>query len=94
MRISIKKYNRPYLERLASQMESDPTEAVNYLLTELHRINYSFNSSVNLNLQSFQAPKSLEIAEEIAVSMPGQSELDYVADADIRRLIAIGLDEF
>jgi hypothetical protein len=75
-------------------MESDPTEALNYLLTELNRINYSFNSSVNLNLQSFQAPKSLEIAEEIAVSMPGQSELDYVADADIRRLIAIGLDEF
>jgi hypothetical protein len=76
-------------------MESNETEALNYLLTELNRVNYSFNSAVNLGIKSSPAPISQEMGEEI--QEPGQlaqSGLSYLADEDISRLVAIGLDEF
>jgi hypothetical protein len=55
MRISIRKHNRPYLDRLAAQMETDSTEAINYLLTELRRVGYSFNSGVTLTVGGLES---------------------------------------
>jgi hypothetical protein len=64
MRISIKKHNQQYLQRLSAQMEVDPTEAVNYLLTELRRVGYSFNSNVTLAVGDFKPSRSTENQEQ------------------------------
>ncbi|MEC4818453.1 MAG: hypothetical protein SAK29_35065 [Scytonema sp. PMC 1069.18] len=45
MRLSIKKHNQAYVRRIASQMECDPATALDYLLFELRKMNYSFGSS-------------------------------------------------
>lgn len=92
MRVSIRKHNRSYLERLAQQMEcQDYTEVVNYLLVELRRVNFSFNSEINLGINT---ASSVEIPIE-----PGQfpmSGLAYINDTDpvIERLVTAGLEEF
>jgi hypothetical protein len=64
MRVSIKKHNQQYLQRLAAQMEVDPSEAVNYLLTELRRVGYSFNSNVTLALGNSNPSRSTENQEQ------------------------------
>ena len=92
MRVSIHKHNRSYLERLGSQMEcSDYTEVINYLLTELRRVNYSFNAQVNLGINDPQ------IVETEAPTEPGQyamSGLSAINDPLIERLVTAGLEEF
>ena len=92
MRVSIRKHNRSYLERLGSQMEcSDYTEVINYLLTELRRVNYSFNAQVNLGINAHQ------IIEPESPTEPGQyamSGLSAINDPLIERLVTAGLEEF
>ncbi len=76
MRISIKEHNRLYLQQLSAQMECDCGEALNYLLLELKRVNYSFGSQVNLGIQSSNPSPEIPIE-------PGQlpmSGLSYVAE--------------
>lgn len=95
MRLTIRKHNQPFLSRIAAQMECQPVEALNYLLTELNRVNYSFNSAVSLNIQSFKAPLSSQIVEEIEQPYRVvESTFNCAVDPDISRLIAIGLEEF
>lgn len=60
MRVSIRKHNQPYLERLSAQMETDPTEAINYLLTELRRVGYSFNSGVTIAVGGLESSRSID----------------------------------
>ncbi len=89
MRISIKKYNRPYLERLASQMESNPAEAINYLLTELRRVGYSFNSNITLAV-GFEPMRSIE-SHDLGYSI--EAEVNP-KDPTIQHLLSVGLEEF
>jgi hypothetical protein len=97
MRISIKKHNHQYLNRLCNQMECyDQTEVVNYLLTELKRVNYSFNSQVNLGI-NVSPEVSTAVLETPQLEEPGQhaqSGISYLNDPVIERLVALGLDEF
>ena len=96
MRVSIRKHNRTYLERLGWQMEcDDPTEVINYLLTELKRIGYSFNAEVSLGIAD-RSVSSLPI-EPTEPTEPGQyamSAFSAVNDPVINRLVGIGLEEF
>lgn len=95
MRISIRKHNQRFLNRIAAQMECEPSEALNYVLTELNRVNFSFNSSVNLGVNG--SPIYPPILQNSEVQEPGQLAqlgLSYLADPDIQRLVAVGLDEF
>ena len=92
MRLSIKKHNRFYLEQLSAQMECDCGEALNYLLVELRRVNFSFNFQINLGIKA--SPMSVETPIE-----PGQmamSGLSYIADIDpvIERLVSVRLEDF
>lgn len=97
MRVSIRKHNRAYLERLGWQMEcDDPTEVINYLLTELKRIGYSFNAEVSLGI-GVNAPTSHSGISEL--TEPGQypmSGMSAVMDCDpvIDRFISVGLEQF
>lgn len=92
MRVSIRKHNQPYIERLGYQMEcDDPSEVINYLLTELKRINYSFNAEVNLGIN---APT---FERESHPTEPGQyamSALSAINDPVVDRLLAVGLEQF
>lgn len=95
MRLTIRKHNQTFINRISAQMECEPTEALNYLLVELNRIKFSFNSSVSLGVNS--SPVQLPVLENSEIQEPGQlaqSGLSYVADPDISRLMALGLDEF
>lgn len=104
MRISIKKYNRSYLEYLTSQMESDPTEAVNYLLTELRRVGYSFNSGVTLavgNLQPTRLTENHELGYSIepelnpkTLGSTGSLMAALTKDPVIEHLLTAGLEQF
>ena len=95
MRLTIRKHNQPFLNRVAAQMECNQTETLNYLLTELNRVNYSFNSAVSLGIKGFSTPKSQEIGEVSEESgQLAESGLSYLPDAAINRLISIGLEEF
>lgn len=92
MRVSIRKHNRSYVERLAAQMECSPNEAINYLLTELRRINYSFGAEATLRINASNTEPERPIE-------PGQfpmSGLAYINDSDpvIERLVTAGLEEF
>lgn len=77
MRVSIKKHNRLYLEQLAAQMECDCGEALNYLLVELRRVNYSFGAQVNLGIHTYQIVEPLQPTEPGQLPMFG---LSYVAE--------------
>lgn len=96
MRVTIKKQNQQFLNKLCNQMECyDQTEVINYLLTELKRINYSFNSSVNLGINISPVLSTLPSeVPEIEASGYAQSGLAYINDPTIERLVALGLDEF
>ena len=98
MRISIKKHNQPYLQRLSAQMESDPTETINYLLTELRRVGYSFNSNVTLAVGGTQLSSTSDYQpfEEKAVELGSTGSLMSALEKDplIERLISVGLDQF
>lgn len=104
MRISIRKSNRLYLERLASQMESDPTEAVNYLLTELRRVGYSFNSNVTLAVGGLESIRPTEthgldraIEPELNLKTLGSTGSLMAAltkDPVIEHLLTAGLEQF
>lgn len=99
MRISIRKSNRLYLERLASQMESDPTEAVNYLLTELRRVGYSFNSNVTLAVGGSTENHGLgqAIEPEVnpkALGSTGSLMAALSKDPVIEHLLTAGLEQF
>lgn len=95
MRVTIKRHNQQYLNRLASQMECyDQTEVVNYLLTELKRINYSFNAEVNLGISTTQVIAHIPKLEP---EEPGQfalSGLSAINDPALERLISIGIEQF
>lgn len=97
MRVTIKRHNQQFLNKLCNQMECyDQTEVLNYLLTELKRINYSFNSSVSLGINTSPVPSILP-SELPQIEEPGQyaqSGLSYINDPAIERLLAIGLDDF
>ncbi len=91
MRVTIRSHNRLYLQQLAAQMECDCGEALNYLLVELKRVNFSFNSEINLGIN---INSSVEKPVE-----PGQlpmSALAYINETDpvIERLVPAGLEEF
>lgn len=99
MRTSIRKPNRLYLERLASQMESDPTEAVNYLLTELRRVGYSFNSNVTLAIGGSTETHGLSRAIEIdsnpkTLGSTGSLMEALTKDPVIERILTAGLEQF
>lgn len=101
MRISIRKHNQSFVHRLANQMECDPTEAVNYAITELRRINYSFNSKVSLGLGSeLSLTGCVEVeSENQSVASTGSLmsflETQPIAhDPVVEHLLAVGLDEF
>ena len=104
MRISILKSNRGYLERLSAQMESNPAEAVNYLLTELKRVGYSFNSDLTLRVGSLELTRSTEtdnlsyaVNPEVQTNSLGSTDLLVAAvtkDPTIQHLLSLGLEEF
>lgn len=104
MRTSIRKPNRLYLERLALQMESDPTEAINYLLTELRRVGYSFNSGVTLAVGSLETTRSTEnhelgyaIEPEVkpkTLGSTGSLMAALTKDPVIERILTAGLEQF
>lgn len=102
MRVSIRKYNRSYLERLGNQMEcQDPTEVINYLLTELRRIHYSFNAEATLTIQVASETFSSELEWEQPTE-PGQYAMsafsavmdESSSDPVIDRLLTVGLEQF
>lgn len=104
MRISIRKPNRLYLERLSAQMECDPTEALNYLLTELRRVGYSFNSGVTLAVGSLELTRPTEnqglghaIEPELKPKEVGTTGSLFAAvakDPVIERILTAGLEVF
>lgn len=96
MRVSIRKHNRTYLERLGYQMECDePTEVINYLLTELKRIGYSFNAEVSLGIASSNTTSyPYESSEPTEPGQYAMSAFSAVNDPLIDHLISVGLDEF
>jgi hypothetical protein len=98
MRISIKKHNRQYLQRLSAQMEVDPNEAVNYLLLELKRIDYSFNSGINLAVGGLEKTQEIATTAEHYSTVPlgstGSLMKALENDPVIERLISVGLDQF
>lgn len=104
MRVSIRKSNRPYLERLSAQMESDPTEALNYLLTELRRVGYSFNSNVTLAVGAYTPTPSTEnhglgqvIEPELnpkTLGSTGSLMAALTKDPVIEHLLTAGLEQF
>lgn len=104
MRISIRKHNHAYLERLSAQMESDATEAINYLLTELRRVGYSFNSGVTLAVGSLEGTRStenhgLDRAIEIdsnpkTLGSTGSLMAALSKDPVIERILTAGLEQF
>lgn len=104
MRVSIRKSNRPYLERLSAQMEGDPTEAINYLLTELRRVGYSFNSGVTLAVGGLEPTRLTENHEQGYAIEPkvNPKELGSTGslmaalsnDPVIERILTAGLEVF
>lgn len=99
MRISIRKPNRLYLERLASQMESDPTEAVNYLLMELRRVGYSFNSGVTLavggSTENYESDRAIEPkVNPKTLGSTGSLMAALTKDPVIEHLLTAGLEQF
>jgi hypothetical protein len=98
MRVSIKRHNQQYLQRLAAQMEVEPSEAVNYLLLEIKRVGYSFNSGINLAVGSLE--KTQEIATTVEDNPPipmgstGSLMRALQNDPVIEKLISVGLDQF
>lgn len=104
MRISIRKTNRLYLERLSAQMESDPTETINYLLTELRRVGYSFNSGVTLAVGSLEPTRPSEnhglgsaVESEVnqkTLGSTGSLMAALTKDPVIEHLLTAGLEQF
>ncbi len=98
MRISIRKPNRLYLERLSAQMESDPTEVVNYLLTELRRVGYSFNSGVTLAVGNFTLTPPTENHDSkvkpVELGSTGSLMAAVAKDPVIERILTAGLEHF
>lgn len=97
MRLTIKRSNQRFLQMISDQMECDSTEALNYLLTELKRVNYSFNGQVSLTTAKPVTESSIQSNEETF----GTGNLREIVEKDlaetdptIKRLLAIGLDEF
>lgn len=101
MRVSIRKHNCPYLDRLAAQMETDPTEVVNYLLTELRRVGYSFNSGVTLAVGGLESSRSAD-SDRVTESQTKPKELGSTGslmaavakDPVIERILTAGLEVF
>jgi hypothetical protein len=85
-------------------MEVNPSEAVNYLLTELRRVGYSFNSGVTLSVGSFYPNASTHnyepdriIESDLKPNTTGLSGSLFTAvakDPTIQHLISVGLEEF
>lgn len=104
MRISIRKNNSLYLERLSAQMESDPTEVVNYLLTELRRVGYSFNSNVTLAVGNFTLTPLTENHDSdyaleskvktVELGSTGSLMAAVAKDPVIERILTAGLEVF
>jgi hypothetical protein len=95
MRISIRKSNRLYLERLSAQMETDPAEAVNYLLTELRRVGYSFNANVTLTVGGFELGHASEAeVKPKELGSTGSLMAAVAKDPMIQHLLSVGLEEF
>lgn len=99
MRTSIRKSNQPYLECLSAQMECDPTEAINYLLTELRRIGYSFNSGVTLAVggQTQTAEPDRTTEHQVKAQELGSTGSLMAAlsnDPIIERILTAGLEVF
>ena len=71
MRISIKKHNQVYLQKLASDMGIDDiSEALNYLLLDVKGLGYSFGSKPAPSPQQTQIgyhfdPSTFEVAAPI-----------------------------
>lgn len=87
MRITIKSHNRAYIDKIATQMEiSDKSEVINYLLLELKRLGYSFNSQISVYPLSQQP-------EDIQYSIPNDSlpTPSEAFDPIIERLISLGV---
>jgi hypothetical protein len=95
MRIAIKKHNQRYLEQIANQMECDRATALDYLLFELRKNNYSFGSPLPnseekpampepLHGINFKSPRAIREFEEL------QQEVDPI----IERLVLAGLESF
>ena len=102
MRISIKKHNQAYLSRLSAQMECDPSESINYLLTELRRIGYSFNANITLAVggleQSSRSTESDQASEPQIKPQEFGSTGSLMAvlsnDPVIERILTAGLEVF
>lgn len=102
MRLSIRKSNQPYLERLSAQMEVDPSEAVNYLLTELRRVGYSFNSNVTLAVGGLDRSTETNdsghaVESELkpkALGSTGSLMAAVAKDPVIERILTAGLEQF
>lgn len=99
MRLSIRKNNRFYLERLSAQMECDPTETVNYLLTELRRVGYSFNANVTLavgvHIQIHEPDQAIESEQnQTTLGSTGSLMAALSKDPVIEHLLTAGLEQF
>lgn len=94
LRISVKPHNRPYIEKIAAQMEiNDYSEVINYLLLELKRLGYSFNSQMPVMCQ---AKEDIPYTNQFdAVSIPSDSlpTPSEQIDPIIQRLVSLGLCE-
>ncbi|UKP01591.1 hypothetical protein [Nostoc sp. UHCC 0870] len=76
MRLSINSTHDQFLQTIAAQMSASPAEALNYLLWELRRQNYSFGSPLQSPLPQaqpspqtqigFKSPGAIAQFEEIA----------------------------
>ena len=101
MKVTVKRSNQRFLQMISDQMESDPTEALNYLLTELRRVNFSFNSITTLSIAKPLTESSTESLAQTDEACFGTGHLRQIVEKDlseidptIQKLLAVGLDEF
>ncbi|WP_414579306.1 hypothetical protein [Anabaena sp. CCY 9402-a] len=86
MRLSVNATHNQFLQTIASQMSASPAEALNYLLWELRRQNFSFGSPLQSPLPSpqpalqpqigFKSPGAIAHFEEVSAELP--QEIDPI----------------
>jgi hypothetical protein len=76
-------------------MEVEPSEALNYLLTELRRVGYSFNSNVTLAVGGHELDRAIEPeVKPKALGSTGSLMATLTKDPVIEHLLTAGLEQF
>jgi hypothetical protein len=99
-RISIRPHHRQFIERIAAQMGCDQTEALNFLLHELRRQNFSFSSQLPTAPAAPQPPQLTGMFVPFQETMPTvdrqyfEQVPDQEPDEVLAKFLALGMEEF